>query len=72
MSYFIVDNEGDMDRTLSYAVEVARNGATKNIDVTFSSDGMMVIFMDNLVKEFILNKIPKNNGLHLNMSVPEI
>jgi|TARA_R100000084_G_C4613870_1_gene129589 hypothetical protein len=72
MSYFLVENEGDLENTLSYTVDVARRAAHKVVDIEFSSGEMMHIFMVNLFNEFTTEGIDPDNGLHLNMLVPEM
>ena len=71
MSFFLVENEGDLETTISYTVEVAKNAAHKKVSVEFISGGMMKIFMQNLLKEFIAEGIPPDNGLHLDMLIPD-
>ena len=71
MAHLIVNNEGDMERGLAYALKLAKvSSSCKRLNITFTSQGMMKVFITNLFEEFVENQIPSNNGLDLNMYVP--
>tara|TARA_R110002051_G_scaffold47441_1_gene93880 strand:+ start:77 stop:307 length:231 start_codon:yes stop_codon:yes gene_type:complete len=72
MSYLFVENEGDMELGLEYTISLAvGKSSAKTVDITFSSEGMMSIFMNNLFREFYLQGVPPDNGLNLLLHVPE-
>ena len=62
-----------MDFAVQHTVNVAKakNTVVKCLTVSFTSEGMMNIFMSNLFREFDKKSIPKDSGLHLNIIVPE-
>ena len=71
MAHLIVNNEGDMERGLAYALKLAKvPSSCKKMSITFSTQGMMKVFITNLFEDFVENHIPSNNGLDLNMYVP--
>lgn len=72
MSHLVIGSEGDMEYALNYTMEVAtKNVASKQIDISFSSDNLMTIFMANLLEEFAVDQVPHDNGLHLSIHLPE-
>ena len=67
-----VDNEADMEMTIEYCCKVAtKSTAGKTVTLSFNSEGMMGIFLENLFDEFESREIPQNTGLHLNIHVLE-
>ncbi len=72
MTHLIVESEGDMEYGIEYAINVATTkGGSEQVRISFPSEDFMSIFMTNLFKEFIINKVPKDNGLDLIMEIPK-
>tara|TARA_B100001094_G_C17565624_1_gene500453 strand:+ start:288 stop:509 length:222 start_codon:yes stop_codon:yes gene_type:complete len=72
MSHLIIGSEGDMEYALDYTIQIASNKvASKQIDISFSSENLMTIFMANLLDEFAADQISNDNGLHLSIHLPE-
>ncbi len=71
MAHLIVKNEGDMEYGLAYALRLAKTPSScKKMSISFSTQGMMKVFVRNLFEDFIENRIPSENGLDLNMYTP--
>ena len=71
-----VASEGDLElyvRYITNLVKPRKNQARRNrnplpihIEIVFSSEDMMHIFMDNLFKNFFQHNVPRNNLLNIN------
>jgi hypothetical protein len=72
MTHLIISNESDMEEGLRYTCKLAcsENEPTKNLDLSFPSEGLMAIFMNNLFAEFLYNKISPRCGLNMTIHVP--
>lgn len=67
----VITNEGDLEHNVKYVTKLALEpGDTKSLSINFPSEDMMRIFMDNLFKTFIVNKVPKDNNLDLTLNIP--
>ena len=42
----------------------------KSLEMTFPSEGMMKIFLNNLYSEFIVNSVPLSHGLEIKLNIP--
>jgi|TARA_Y100000310_G_C20594110_1_gene769613 hypothetical protein len=72
VTHLIVTNEGDMEYSLAYTFRLAdTKSSCKKLEITFSTEGLMTIFLRNLFEDFIENGIPSDNGLDLCMYVPK-
>jgi hypothetical protein len=73
MSHILVENEGDMEFGLgfAYGLAMAKFNDRKKLEITFPSEGLMEIFLDNLFKEFITLRVPDNHGLNIVIHIPE-
>mgnify|MGYP006451001431 CR=1 FL=1 len=75
-----VASEGDLElyvRYITNLVKPRKNQARRNrnplpihIEIVFSSEDMMHIFMDNLFKNFFQHNVPRNNLLNIKLSIP--
>ena len=72
MSHLYIESEYDLEHGLRYTCKLAKSSPvpTKNLDISFPSEGLMAIFMKNLFKEFVINKIPADCGINLTLHVP--
>ncbi len=71
MAHLIVNNEGDMEYGLAYALKLAKTPSScKKVSISFATHGMMNDFVRNHFEDFIENRIPSKNGLDLNMYIP--
>ena len=71
MAHLIIDNEGDMEYGLAYTLELAKTTSScKKISIAFPTKGMMTVFIRNLFEDFIENQIPSDNGLDIDMFIP--
>tara|TARA_R100000742_G_C4276516_1_gene97655 strand:- start:1524 stop:1751 length:228 start_codon:yes stop_codon:yes gene_type:complete len=68
-----IESEADMDFAIQHTVKVAKSDklVTKSLTVSFNSEGMMDIFMNNLFTVFEKENIPDDSGLHLHLILPE-
>ena len=73
MSHLIILNEADLEHGLEYTVKLAKSSPipTKTLDISFPSQGLMNIFMNNLFKEFVVEGIPPTCGVDLTLHCPE-
>jgi hypothetical protein len=71
MTHLIIESEEDMERSIEYAMELARSKSKSKLRVSFPSKGMMNIFMSNLFIDFYKNDVPVNTGIDLTLSIPE-
>jgi hypothetical protein len=70
-THIVIANEGDLEHNVKYVTKLAlETGDTKSLSITFPSEDMMHIFMDNLFKTFIINKVPRDNNLDLTLNIP--
>tara|TARA_R100000008_G_scaffold85600_2_gene75969 strand:- start:544 stop:792 length:249 start_codon:yes stop_codon:yes gene_type:complete len=68
----MVSNEGDLEHNVNYVTKLALEpGKEKKLEITFPSHDLMHIFMDNLFKTFIVNRVPRKNNLDLVLNVPK-
>lgn len=67
----VITNEGDLEHNVKYITKLALEpGDTKSLSINFPSEDMMHIFMDNLFKTFIVNRVPRNNNLDITLNIP--
>jgi hypothetical protein len=69
----VIANEGDLEHNVKYVTKLALEAGDnmKKLSITFPSEDMMHIFMDNLFKTFIVNGVPRDNNLDLVLNIPE-
>ena len=68
----MISNEGDLEHNVKYVTRIALEpGNDKKLVISFPSSDMMHIFMDNLFKTFIVNRVPRNNNLDLVLNIPQ-
>ena len=69
---YVILSEGDMEYTINRLTKLALEpGENKHANIIFPSDGLMCIFMNNLFKSFIVNRVPQQNNLDLILNVPD-
>jgi len=67
----VITNEGDLEHNVKYITQLALEpGDTKSLTINFPSENMMHIFMDNLFKTFIINRVPRDNNLDITLNIP--
>jgi hypothetical protein len=67
----VITNEGDLEHNVKYITQLALEpGDTKSLTINFPSENMMHIFMDNLFKTFIINRVPTDNNLDITLNIP--
>ena len=67
----MITNEGDLEHNVKYITQLALEpGDTKSLTINFPSENMMHIFMDNLFKTFIINRVPRDNNLDITLNIP--
>ena len=71
MTHIIIENEGDLERGLNTATELARaDGSEKFLEITFPSKFLSKVFVNNLMLHWYNEKVSPNNGLSISMWVP--
>tara|TARA_R100000152_G_C6758503_1_gene182394 strand:- start:566 stop:802 length:237 start_codon:yes stop_codon:yes gene_type:complete len=70
MSFLIITNEHDMEQNIDYVTELAKNNSNSKIDIAFPNQKFATLFMENLMKNFKREKVKKDCGLHIIISVP--
>jgi hypothetical protein len=71
-THITVSNEGDLEHNVKYVTKLALEpGNEKKLSITFPSENLMHIFMDNLFKTFIVNRVPKDNNLDIMLNIPD-
>ena len=72
MTHLIIENEGDMERGLSLATKLAIQGTDeKYLDISFPSKFLSKVFINNLVIHWYEERIPADNGLNINIYIPD-
>ena len=72
MEQIVIGSEGEMEWGLTHTIELAKvKGDNKKIQINFSSEAMMDIFMNNLMKSFYIEGISSETGLDLTLVIPE-
>ena len=76
MTHLMVNSESDMEHSIDYTVNLAKKAKITphlqtTLDISFSSEQMMEIFLHNLFVDFMINEIPKHCGLDLQLHVPD-
>ena len=67
----MITNEGDLEHNVRYVTKLAlEEGGQKKLSITFPSEDMMHIFMDNLFKTFVVNRVPRDNNLDITLNIP--
>jgi hypothetical protein len=67
----LIENEGDMDHAIDYAVSLAQGKEKKFLSYHFPTEPFMNIFVQNLVKSYIENKVPLDPKLLIELVCPE-
>lgn len=71
-THLIVASEGDLEINLKYVTKLAlAPGDKKTLSISFPSTSMMNIFMSNLFRSFIVNRVPTNNNLDIVLNIPD-
>tara|TARA_E500000178_G_C16405907_1_gene480808 strand:+ start:141 stop:380 length:240 start_codon:yes stop_codon:yes gene_type:complete len=71
-SSFIVQSEHDMDRVISDAIQMSKDiQDTKKMRISFPSDQLADIFLENLMGKFIEAGIPFENNLEVTIVLPK-
>jgi len=67
-----VFSEPDLEYSVDYVTSLAlKPGHSKKVAITFPSQELMHIFMENLFSSFIINKVPKDNSLDIVLNIPD-
>ncbi len=75
---FVISSEGDLEHCVKYIIRLVKPVRNANpsaepfsshVEISFPSEGLMHIFMDNVFKSFLENNIPRNNGLNLQLTI---
>ena len=71
-SSFIVQSEHDMDRVISDAIQMSKDiQDIKKMRISFPSDQLADIFLENLMGKFIEAGIPFENNLEVTIVLPK-
>jgi len=72
MTHLLIGSEADMEHGLKYTVKLALQGKDEKVlNLSFPSEALMSIFMANLFKEFVVQRVPTDTGLNLTLIIPE-
>tara|TARA_R100001082_G_C4323284_1_gene142132 strand:+ start:185 stop:424 length:240 start_codon:yes stop_codon:yes gene_type:complete len=70
-SSFIVQSEHDMDRVISDAIQMSKDiQDIKKMRISFPTDQLAEIFLENLAGKFIEAGIPFENNLEVTIVLP--
>ena len=71
-SSFIVQSEHDMDRVISDAIQMSKDiQDIKKMWISFPTDQLAEIFLENLAGKFIEAGIPFENNLEVTIVLPK-
>ena len=71
-SSFIVQSEHDMDRVISDAIQMSKDiQDIKKMRISFPTDQLAEIFLENLAGKFIEAVIPFENNLEVTIVLPK-
>tara|TARA_Y100000592_G_C5411808_1_gene288479 strand:- start:743 stop:982 length:240 start_codon:yes stop_codon:yes gene_type:complete len=71
-SSFIVQSEHDMDRVISDAIQMSKDiQDIKKMRISFPTDQLAEIFLENLAGKFIEAGIPFENNLEVTIVLPK-
>ena len=71
-SSFIVQSEHDMDRVISDAIQMSKDiQDIKKMRISFPTDQLSEIFLENLAGKFIEAGIPFENNLEVTIVLPK-
>ena len=71
-SSFIVQSEHDMDRVISDAIQMSKDiQDIKKMRISFPTDQLAEIFLENLARKFIEAGIPFENNLEVTIVLPK-
>ena len=70
MTHLLIDSEHDMETSITYLTDLAKLDGPCTVRLSFPSVLLMTTFMDNLLLNFVKEKVPRNTELDLDVYVP--
>ena len=72
MTRLLVDNEHDMEYGITYITKLIKEkGNTPQVEITFPSELLANMFVENLLNNFRDNEVPRDIQLDLKLCLPE-